>query len=143
MTKRPKPTIKPGMDIKSEDTDIKVNLTREINITRPNIDLQLAPSDKPDQFRTALKVLANNDEYREAAICSPEMILEDFNLSAKELTALRGIAKLSGADITAVDRAVAVELLANPGSLASDIDIDVSCCSCCCCCCGETSIAIA
>lgn len=93
---------------------------------------------KPDQFREALGKLATDKGYREKATKDPMMIIQDFKLSQKELSALRNVARMSGADVRAVDRLTATAI-AVAVDHAADTDIDVSCCSCCCCCCGETA----
>lgn len=96
-------------------------------------------------FRRALARLATDTEYRERATREPELVTENFELSVRELVALRHVAILSGADVSQVDRvrASAIERRA-AGELrlpdAEAIDIDISCCSCCCCCCGETAV---
>lgn len=93
----------------------------------------------PDQFKKALTRLADDKAYRTKAMKNPAVIVKDFKLSLKELSALRTVAVMSGADIKQVDRlsAATIDLQAG-GGLA---DWDVSCCSCCCCCCGETAVA--
>jgi hypothetical protein len=98
-----------------------------------------------EDFRRALGRLATDTDYRERATRSPELITESFQLSVRELVALRHVAILSGADVSEVDRvrAAAIERRAT-GELqlppTEAIDIDISCCSCCCCCCGETAV---
>jgi hypothetical protein len=90
-----------------------------------------------DNFKAALTKLASDNTYRNAAIKDPGLILNDFKLSLKELSALRSVAAMSGADIRAVDSLAARAIAARADS--DSTDVDVSCCSCCCCCCGETA----
>ncbi|MEZ4450576.1 MAG: hypothetical protein R3B09_13935 [Nannocystaceae bacterium] len=92
-----------------------------------------------DSFKSALTKLAGDSKYRDAATQDPTMILKDFKLSLKELSALRSVAAMSGADVHAVD-GLAAKAIASRLNQAST-DVDVSCCSCCCCCCGETAAA--
>jgi hypothetical protein len=124
--------------------EFDIEIGSKLTIRRPiGVNLRPTPTPgKPDDFRDVLKVLANNREYRNAATEDPSMIIQDFDLSVRELQALRGVALLSGADLRAVDKLVGAEIITHPGGLVSDVDVDVSCCSCCCCCCGETSVAV-
>jgi hypothetical protein len=92
----------------------------------------------PDQFKQALTRLAEDQAYRRKAIRNPAVVVRDFDLSLKELSALRGVAVMSGADIKQVDRLSAAAIDLHAGM--ENMDIDVSCCSCCCCCCGETAV---
>jgi hypothetical protein len=111
----------------------------------PRTEVLLKP--KPDEFRKALSRLATDAEYRQKAQTKPEIILRDFKLSLSDLQALRQVAVLSGADISAVNKVRAKEIarlsnefaVVNKGALART-DVDISCCSCCCCCCGETAV---
>ncbi len=98
------------------------------------------PLERPSDFKRALTRLATDVEYRKSAMQSPEIILQDYRLTVRELESLKDVAKLSGADITAVNRLRASEITRGIGTAA---DVDVSCCSCCCCCCGETSVVTA
>ena len=99
------------------------------------------------EFQKALSKLSGDPTYRKAATGKPAMITKDFKLTLQELTALRQVAIMSGANVKAVDRvrgkeysrlAGASRLVVRPGVAT---DVDVSCCSCCCCCCGETAVA--
>ncbi len=96
---------------------------------------------EPDQFRQALTRLASDPAYREQASAEPSIITKDFRLGLRELQALRQVAIMSGADVTAVNRlrAEAISKGANQSPMAQS-DINISCCSCCCCCCGETAV---
>lgn len=110
----------------------------------------IAAKPRPDEFRKALSRLATDAKYREQATKNPELILKDFKLSLRDLQALRQVAALSGADVTAVNKVRAREFarlsdefgVLGKGALAAT-DIDISCCSCCCCCCGETAVSVA
>jgi hypothetical protein len=110
---------------------------------RPAVSLK----PKPDEFRKALSRLATDADYREKAQKNPAIIVRDFKLSLRDLQALRQVAVLSGADVTAVNKVRAKEMarlapefaVVGKGALAAT-DIDISCCSCCCCCCGETAV---
>jgi len=99
------------------------------------------------QFQKALTKLSSDATYRKAATAKPAMITKDFKLSLHELTALRQVAIMSGANIRAVDKVRAKEYGRLPGRVRpvglESADVDVSCCSCCCCCCGETAVASA
>jgi hypothetical protein len=117
-------------------------------VPRPSI----TPKPKPDEFRKALSRLATDAKYRQQATKNPEVILKDFKLSLRDLQALRQVAVLSGADISAVNKVRAREMarlsdefgVLGKGALApAATDIDISCCSCCCCCCGETAVSVA
>ena len=92
----------------------------------------------PDQFRAALSKLSQDSAYRAEATKDPGRIVTDFNLSLKELSALRTAAAMSGADISVVDKLSAASIALRA---TKTTDVDVSCCSCCCCCCGETAVA--
>lgn len=94
-----------------------------------------------DQFKSALSKLAQDSAYRESATKDPALILRDFKLSLKELSALRSVAAMSGADVHAVDILASKAIAIRASQLQESTDIDVSCCSCCCCCCGETAAA--
>ena len=98
------------------------------------------PLERPSDFKRALTRLATDVEYRKETMSRPEVILQDYRLTVRELENLKDVAKLSGADITAVNRLRASEITRGIGTAA---DVDVSCCSCCCCCCGETSVVTA
>lgn len=98
------------------------------------------PLERPSDFKRALTRLATDAEYRKETMSRPELILQDYRLTVRELENLKDVAKLSGADITAVNRLRASEITRGIGTAA---DVDVSCCSCCCCCCGETSVVMA
>ncbi|HRI09326.1 MAG TPA: hypothetical protein PKW35_16005 [Nannocystaceae bacterium] len=91
-----------------------------------------------DNFKSALTKLAGDSSYRDAATKDPSVILKDFKLSLKELSALRSVAAMSGADVHMVDSLAAKAIAARA---QASTDVDVSCCSCCCCCCGETAAA--
>ena len=125
---------------KAKMSEVRIMIEKELVLKRTAEPIRLTP-DSPDEFRRAMKILATQTDYRDRAIKDPSMILEDFDLSARELQALAGVARLSGADLRMIDQSVAAELLADHGGLAA-ADVDVSCCSCCCCCCGETSVAV-
>ena len=92
------------------------------------------------EFRKALTKLSSDPAYRERATKNPEVVVNDFKLSLKELQALRQVAVMSGADVKAVNR-VRSDLIAKGVTSVSATNVDVSCCSCCCCCCGETAVA--
>jgi len=99
------------------------------------------------QFQKALTKLSSDPTYRKEATTKPALITKDFKLSLQELTALRQVAILSGANIRAVDKIRAKEYGRPIGRVrpigGAAADVDVSCCSCCCCCCGETAVASA
>jgi hypothetical protein len=101
-------------------------------------DVVMKPRE-PAQFREVLARLATDTAYRASAMADPNVILEDYRLTLKELQILRQAAIMSGADTSSVNR---VRVSAMRGQIAdlSATDVDVSCCSCCCCCCGETSL---
>ncbi len=101
------------------------------------VQMPKAPT-APDQFRVALTKLAQDSAYRQKAIENPAMIVTDFKLSLKELSALRSVAAMSGADVSAVD-SLSAAAAATRAAKKVKWDIDISCCSCCCCCCGETA----
>jgi hypothetical protein len=92
------------------------------------------------QFADVLARLAADKAYRDQATKDPDLIANDYKLTLQELSSLRQVAILSGADTTQVSRVRAVEFAARAegGGVA---DWSVSCCSCCCCCCGETAVA--
>lgn len=119
---------------------IEVKIDRTLAKTLTEIPIRrVKPS--PDQFKEALTRLAEDSGYRKDAMKNPGQILEDFNLTLKELSALRTVASMSGADLKAVDHLTATSISLRADSVASAADWDVSCCSCCCCCCGETAAA--
>jgi hypothetical protein len=88
-------------------------------------------------FKTALVRLASDSDYRQRATADPSIVTQDFQLSERDLQALRQVAVMSGADVSAVDQVVADQ----GQGLASNINVTVSCC--CCCCCGETGVTVA
>ncbi|MCH9680227.1 MAG: hypothetical protein K0V04_02235, partial [Deltaproteobacteria bacterium] len=92
----------------------------------------------PGQFKAALTQLAQNVGYREQATQNPQLIVKDFTLSLKELSALRAVAAMSGADVDAIDHVTAATI-SQHAEKEDAADWDISCCSCCCCCCGETA----
>ena len=113
-----------------------------LRIDQPSERITKIRPERPDAFREALKTLANDVSYRNAAIKNPKKIMDDFDLSLIELRALRDAAIMSGADVRVVDQMVAGEMVAHAAYPGAEVaDIDISCCSCCCCCCGETAVA--
>lgn len=125
----------------SESELVETTVFHEFQVRRPlDVTIKIKPEDGPDNFRMALSRLASDVTYRERAMKEPTLIVRDFDLSRKELMALREAAVLSGADISRVDQMRAAEILVNASGMGV-ADVDVSCCSCCCCCCGETAIA--
>lgn len=112
----------------------------------PRLPIVVPPKAEPGEFRKALTRLASDEAYREKAQKDPQLIMNDFKLSVRDLQALRQVAVLSGADLTAVNK-VRAESFARLGSEFTHLgrgglaaDVNVSCCSCCCCCCGETAV---
>jgi hypothetical protein len=88
-------------------------------------------------FKEALTRLASDSDYRGRAIADPALIVQDYQLSEREIQALRQAAEMSGVDTSEIDRVVASE----GQGLASNVNVTVSCC--CCCCCGETGVTVA
>jgi hypothetical protein len=87
-------------------------------------------------FKGALSKLSVDTRYRQLTLADPAKIQSDFNLSIKDLSALREAALLSGADMTRIDATIRQQ----GGNVSGvDVDVDVEHCCCCCCCCGETA----
>ena len=103
-------------------------------------EFQVRPGKSRKEFQRALTVLASDGEFRAQATKDPRVITRKFKLSLTELESLREVAIMSGADVTAVNKA-RVQAISERVTSVSATDIDVSCCSCCCCCCGETAVA--
>jgi hypothetical protein len=113
-------------------------------------DAANTPPPKRDRgnFRRALSKLASDPEYRTLATADPQRLVNDFQLTASELEALRQAAIMSGADVTSVDVLRAESIRKDAFARVNNEDVtelanggvNVSCCSCCCCCCGETSV---
>src|SRR5438045_703531 len=125
----PRPGPDPGPEIEVIVSKVRDVLREELG--PPGV----APPTRAggQEFRNALTQLASDADYRARATEQPELVLRDFSLSLKELQALRQIALLSGADISAVNRIRASEITKEIGGVA-EVNVDVSCCSCCCCC---------
>jgi hypothetical protein len=98
---------------------------------------QFATKSSPKTFKTALNRLGSDTAFRNQVLKSPTVLTKEFHLSIQELSALRHVAQLSGADMTQINKARAAGIGAFRAG-AAEIDIDVSCC--CCCCCGETAV---
>lgn len=98
---------------------------------------QFAARSNPKTFKTALNRLGSDTAFRNQVMKNPVVLTKEFNLSIQELSALRQVAQLSGADMTQINKVRAVGIGAFRTG-AAEIDIDVSCC--CCCCCGETAV---
>lgn len=98
------------------------------------------PAQAKDGFREALRKIASDAAYRQKAIADPKSILNDFELTKRDVDALRQAAILSGADVTEIDK-----LMSRPDVANYDGDhpmfMNNGCC-CCCCCCGETGVEI-
>ncbi|MEA2998633.1 MAG: hypothetical protein QOK17_466 [Sphingomonadales bacterium] len=103
--------------------------------------IKIAKKSNPASFKKALNRLATDERFRSVATAEPAKLTESFELSVRELHALRQAAILSGVDMTRINRVRLNEIermQATSVSLAADWDIDISCC--CCCCCGETGV---
>ena len=92
----------------------------------------------PGEFAKALRALASDARYRDAATSEPSMVPRDFKLTVRELKSLREAAILSGADVTAINRLRVGEMAAH----INVSEVDNGCCCCCCCCCGETAALV-
>jgi hypothetical protein len=101
--------------------------------------ISIAARSNPKTFKSALNRLGSDNAFRDAVMKDPTTLTKDFNLSIRELQALRQVAILSGVDAKVIDvqRAKAIQDFAARGA-AAEIDVNVSCC--CCCCCGETAV---
>lgn len=98
---------------------------------RLNVNFTTSPT-----FKNALSKLATDTRYRQIATTDPAKIQSDFNLSIRDLSALREAAQLSGADMTRIDAVIRQQ---NGNIADTDVDVDIERCCCCCCCCGETA----
>lgn len=99
--------------------------------------INYAAKSTPATFKKALNRLATDDAFRTTVTKDPAKLTTEYQLSLKELHALRQAAVLSGVDMAAINKVRASEI-GRVGHAAAD-DINVSCC--CCCCCGETGLS--
>ena len=101
--------------------------------------LRVSGKSNPKNFKAALNRLGSDNAFRDAVTKDPSKLTTDFQLSVRELQALRTAAVLSGVDASVIDkqRAKAITDFARAGQPA-EWDVDVSCC--CCCCCGESAV---
>jgi hypothetical protein len=96
---------------------------------------EFATKSNPKTFKTALNKLGSDTAFRNQVMKNPTVLTREFQLSIQELSALRQVAQLSGADMTQINKVRASGIVRGG---AAEIDINVSCC--CCCCCGETAV---
>jgi hypothetical protein len=101
--------------------------------------MTIAAKSNPKTFKAALNRLGSDNAFRDAVIKNPASLTKNFQLSIRELQALRQAAVLSGVDVKVIDaeRSRAIADFVKTGTQA-EIDINISCC--CCCCCGETAV---